>query len=125
MVKEENIRTIKEKLPTMDIILQLAEEAGELAAAAAKWIRIVDGRNPTPMPYEDAWMHLLEEMADVQNCMECILSTRDQMIVQGMIFGKLQRWADRLQKKEEAEDAERNKSAVCSGRRRARNQDGT
>lgn len=124
MAQEENIRTIKEKLYTVDIILQLAEEASELSAAAAKWVRIVDGRNPTPVGYSEAWFNLLEEISDVQNCIDCILCTKDRAIVQAMAKSKLTRWAERLQKKE-AEDEERNKSAVCSGRRRARNQDGT
>lgn len=121
MAQEESIRTIKEKLYTVDIILQLAEETSELSAAAAKWVRIVEGRNPTPVSYTAAWMNLLEEIADVQNCIDCILCTKDRAIVQAMAKSKLTRWADRLRTKE-AEDEERNKSAVCTGRRRARNQ---
>lgn len=36
-------------LNTVQLLNQLAEEAGELASAANKMIRIIDGVNPTPV----------------------------------------------------------------------------
>lgn len=52
-------------LNTVQLLNQLAEEAGELASAANKMIRIIDGVNPTPVTPEAGWKKLLEESADV------------------------------------------------------------
>lgn len=60
------IEYIQEKLPTTELLAQLAEEATELAHAALKLRRVYDGTNPTPTTYEDALENLHEEIADVK-----------------------------------------------------------
>ena len=62
---------------TVELLSQLAEEAGELASAANKMIRIIDGANPTPVTPDEGWKKLLEESADVQVCLGEILSIAD------------------------------------------------
>ncbi len=44
---------IKEHLPKAEILCQLAEEASELAQAALKLRRALDGTNPTPVTIEN------------------------------------------------------------------------
>lgn len=39
-------------LNTVQLLNQLAEEAAELASAASKMMRIIDGANPTPVTPE-------------------------------------------------------------------------
>lgn len=60
-----------------ELLCQLAEEAAELASAASKMMRIIDGANPTPVTPEAGWKKLLEESADVQVCLGEILSIAD------------------------------------------------
>ena len=37
-------------LGTIQLLTQLAEEAAELASAASKLVRVIDGENPSPVP---------------------------------------------------------------------------
>ena len=48
-------------LNTVQLLNQLVEEAAELASAASKMMRIIDGANPTPVTPEAGWMQRLEE----------------------------------------------------------------
>lgn len=48
-----------------DLLIQLAEEASELAQAATKYYRVTHGANPSPVPVQDARNALIEEIADV------------------------------------------------------------
>lgn len=51
-----------------EVLAQLAEEAAELAQAALKLRRVVDGRNPTPVTEQEARQNLMEEYTDVVHC---------------------------------------------------------
>lgn len=53
-------------LPETELLAGLAEEATELAQAALKLRRVLDGTNPTPVSEEDARRALQEEVDDVQ-----------------------------------------------------------
>ena len=57
---------IREKISREELLAQLAEEAAELAKAALKYRRILDGTNPTPISRKDAFGNLIEEIADVR-----------------------------------------------------------
>ena len=51
-----------------EVLAQLAEEAAELAQAALKLRRVLDGRNPTPVAEWEARDNLKEEYTDVVHC---------------------------------------------------------
>ena len=48
-------------LPETEVLAQLAEEAAELAQAALKLRRVLDGTNPTPLSESEARAALAEE----------------------------------------------------------------
>lgn len=84
--------TIRLKLGTPELMAQLAEEAAELAQAALKLRRAMDGKNPTPKDKLDCWRNLIEEYTDVVLCAQ----TLDLMADDGQIRRKTARWAKRL-----------------------------
>lgn len=55
-----------------DLLIQLAEEASELAQAATKYYRVMRGANPSPVPVQDARRALVEEIADVNVAAEAV-----------------------------------------------------
>lgn len=90
---------IKDYLTEPEILAQLAEEAAELAQAALKLRRVLDGTNPTPVTEEEARAHLLEEYADVKNCIEP-LNWPDRQLVGQYRAAKLERWLKRLEERQ-------------------------
>lgn len=64
-------------LPKAEILAQLAEEASELAQAALKLRRAIDKENPTPKSQAEATDDLIEEIADVQLCLEVLFYGSD------------------------------------------------
>ena len=62
------ITGINTLLGCCELLAGLAEEAAELAQAALKLRRTLDGRNPTPVSTGDASRKLNEEFADVLLC---------------------------------------------------------
>ena len=48
-----------------ELLCQLAEEASELAQAALKLRRVLEGKNPTPLTEQECRENLKEEVADV------------------------------------------------------------
>lgn len=87
---------IRDQLPDEELLAQLAEEASELAKAALKMRRVLDGRNPTPVRMSEAWANLQEEIADVLLCLQVLDINTDEMEYQVTIGEKLNRWANRL-----------------------------
>lgn len=68
-------KKVSDILPKTEILAQLAEEASELAQAALKLRRALDGTNPTPKSVEECQKAFEEEYADVVNCiiaLDCI-----------------------------------------------------
>ena len=55
-----------------DLLIQLAEEAAELAQAATKYCRVTHGTNPSPVSLQDARDALVEEIADVNVAAEAV-----------------------------------------------------
>lgn len=75
-----------------EVLAQLAEEAGELAQAALKLRRVLDGRNPTPVTEQEARRNLVEEYTDAVHCaMELGLKESPYLIAE-----KHDRWRRRL-----------------------------
>ena len=92
------IEYIREKLTTEELLAQLAEEATELAHAALKYRRVLDGTNPTPATAEDAMANLQEEIADVRLVLELLYLTGKPEQT-AIMAHKLARWAGRLAEK--------------------------
>jgi hypothetical protein len=94
----EKLEYIRESVPHEELLAQLAEEATELAQAALKMRRKLDGRNPTPVPLSQAYDNLTEEIADVRLCLRVLGFDPSAPNYNKMEERKLRRWADRLRK---------------------------
>ncbi len=94
-------KKISDILPKTEILAQLAEEASELAQAALKLRRALDGTNPTPKSVEKCENALIEEYADVIVCiseLNCSLEWHED--VAATFCAKRTRWLSRLEAKE-------------------------
>lgn len=91
---------IKKYLPETEILAQLGEEASELAQAALKLRRVLDGTNPTPVTKAQAMDNLIEEYGDVVCCMKELEITYDS----SLIGKKKVRWIERLSAKMDGVD---------------------
>lgn len=95
------IEFIRDQIPEEELLAQLAEEATELAHAALKMRRVVDGKNPTPVRLSEAWANLQEEISDVFLCLTVLeINPVDQEYLVSM-QKKLDRWVGRLREKED------------------------
>lgn len=83
---------IRNRVPTRDLYIQLAEEAAELSAAASKMARILGGENPTPVSDNEGRLHLVEEFTDVKLCADVLGLSADQ----NAYYYKRNRWIKRL-----------------------------
>ena len=95
---------IKDYLSEAEILAQLAEEASELAQAALKLRRVLDGTNPTPVSGEQAVANLVEEYGDVVCCMMELEVIYDP----SLINKKKERWIKRLSAKRMEENHDNN-----------------
>lgn len=98
-MKRDPIEVIQETLTQDELLAQLAEEATELAHAALKLRRAYGGTNPTPVPAKKAYEGLLEEIADVSNCLVVLGYDGSLAKVRTSLLmtEKLHRWANRLE----------------------------
>lgn len=97
-------------LPKTEILAQLAEEASELAQAALKLRRALDGTNPTPKSVEECLENTQEEMADVFVCLTMFgkSAERDGILIYNRYMEKVIKienekeahWLSRLEEKE-------------------------
>ena len=78
-----------------ELLAGLAEEACELAQAALKLRRVMNGKNPTPVRIQDALLAFDEEVADVELCLEQI-ALKDRDRIREIRNRKLARWIERL-----------------------------
>ena len=90
------IKFVKAQMGEAELLAQLAEEANELAQAALKLRRVIDGKNPTPVKYDDALENLQEEMADVDLVLAVLGIGEDIDAAHERMHAKLTRWAGRL-----------------------------
>ena len=88
----ENFEKIKGRLGEAEVLAQLAEECTELAQAALKLRRALDGKNPTPNTEEERRRALLEEYTDVVHCALVL----DLEMDLDQIRKKTERWMRRL-----------------------------
>lgn len=98
MARHDRIEYIRWKLPTTEILTQLAEEAAELSQAALKLRRVIDKTNPTPVGRAEAWANIREEISDVALCLTLLELDSDYTVM----TAKLRRWAERLKEGDKA-----------------------
>lgn len=92
----QNVRAVRRKLTDAEILAQLAEEAAELAQAALKYRRCLDGTNPTPITRKEAHDVLVEELADVFVCVDALDGDYNSEASKDWKERKAERWAKRL-----------------------------
>jgi NTP pyrophosphatase (non-canonical NTP hydrolase) len=90
------VEYIKSRLAKTERLLGLTEEALELALAALKLRRVLDGRNPTPVTEEQATANLLEEYGDVLNMVETLATPTQHELAMQLRQTKKVRWVQRL-----------------------------
>lgn len=96
-MKLENAKAyIKDRLPQEELLAQLAEEASELAHAALKLRRALDGTNPTPVDFPTASSAIREEVADVTLLVQLLGLDSDPGELRAMMDHKTLRWQSRL-----------------------------
>lgn len=83
-----------------ELLCGLAEEAAELAQAALKYRRALDGSNPTPVSPKEAYNKLLEEVADVRLYEDMLQLYLDNAQLTLIRREKVKRWAERLRERE-------------------------
>lgn len=107
-------KKVSDILPKTEILAQLAEEASELAQAALKLRRALDGTNPTPKSVEECLENIQEEMADVFVCLTMFgkSAEKDGILIYNRYMEKIikieyekeARWLSRLEAKENKND---------------------
>ena len=106
--RKEVSKKISDILPKTEILAQLAEEASELAQAALKLRRALDGTNPTPKSVEECEANMIEEWADVDLSLRCALECNYfyeyRTKVEQIELKKLDRWLSRLEAKEKSDE---------------------
>ena len=103
-------KKVSDILPDTEILAQLAEEASELAQAALKLRRALDGTNPTPKSVAECEANLTEEIADVNLCVGTLLSALNISVeefgnkIDSIAIAKKARWLFRLEAKEQSNE---------------------
>lgn len=92
--KKAPMEKIKQEIGEEEVLAQLAEEATELAQAALKLRRSLNGRNVTPVSRLDAEMDVQEEMADVLLMM--VMVGIEPGEIAETVYKKVPRWCGRL-----------------------------
>lgn len=107
-------KKVSDILPKTEILAQLAEKASELAQAALKLRRALDGTNPTPKSVAEYEANLMEEFADISNAVDTLCdawfgddidSEREFWDAKQEIEdAKYKRWLSRLEAKEQSDE---------------------
>jgi NTP pyrophosphatase (non-canonical NTP hydrolase) len=90
------LNKIMGRLSTTETLAQTAEECAELAQAALKLRRCIDGTNPTPKSIAEASDAFNEELADV--LLASYVAGYDEGKVARIMRRKMTRWIERLEK---------------------------
>lgn len=107
-------KKVSDILPKTEILAQLAEEASELAQAALKLRRALDGTNPTPKSVAECEANLTEEIADVTNALNSLFESwfGNGKDIENEFWDaeldiendKYKRWLSRLEAKEKSDE---------------------
>ena len=92
-----DILFVREHLSPADQFAQVAEEAVELAHAAMKMQRILNGTNPTPVTEKEAQGKIMEEICDLYNALE-VLKLDVNLKYEHIRKKKMTRWVERIKK---------------------------
>lgn len=92
-----DILFVREQLQPAALFGQLAEEAVEVAHAAMKVQRILEGANPTPVTEKEAMAKVMEEICDLYNALE-VLKLDVSLKYEGIRKKKMARWVERIRK---------------------------
>ena len=92
-----DILFLREQLQPAVLFGQLVEEAVEVAHAAMKMQRILNGTNPTPVTEKEALGKVMEEICDLYNALE-VLKLDVNLKYEGIRKKKLDRWVERIKK---------------------------
>lgn len=98
-----DIIDITKYLSATEVLAQLGEEGAELAQAALKLRRAMDGSNPTPKSVAECVKNLQEEFADVMLCVRVVCEATDTNFddfldgTADVMAKKCDRWATRLE----------------------------
>lgn len=85
------------------VLEQCAEECMELGQACLKMSRKLRDENPTPKTFDDLYHDLIEETADVQVCINEVMTASaisDELIKSSMAY-KQERWKQRIKEKKD------------------------
>ena len=103
-------KKVSDILPKTEILEQLAEKASELAQAALKLRRALDGTNPTPKSVAECEANLMEKFADVTNAIDALFDSWFGANIKSesefwdaereIEDAKYKRWLSRLEEKE-------------------------
>ena len=91
---------IVEHIGVPALLEQLAEECCELAQASLKMARKLRDENPTPKSIEDIRDNLIEEIADVDVCLDRLEDETDivdRLELTTIEIDKKKRWQERLE----------------------------
>lgn len=91
---------IVEHIGVPALLEQLAEECCELAQASLKMARKLRDENPTPKSIEDIRDNLIEEIADVDVCLDRLEDETDivdRLELATIEIDKKKRWQERLE----------------------------
>ena len=91
---------IVEHIGVPALLEQLAEECCELAQASLKMARKLRDENPTPKSIEDIRDNLIEEIADVDVCLDRLgdeTDIVDRLELATIEIDKKKRWQERLE----------------------------
>lgn len=83
---------------------QLAEECAELGKAALKMARVLRKENPTPVTEDEARAMVLEEAADVLNCMDEV-GALDRLETSYIAYEKRERFKARWEEAHRASES--------------------
>lgn len=104
-----DLEFIRANLPQEEQLAQLAEEATELAQAALKYRRTLDGTNPARISTDEAFERLLEEVADVELSLMVLgipYNAQDADHICEIIAEKMARWRRSLENPPETTEGE-------------------
>lgn len=96
------MKKINDYLTNPDLLCQLAEEASELAQAALKLKRAMEGTNPTPRSVEECVANVDEEIADVSLLILQLGYNQPEHVITQLRIAeqKEERWLKRLEEAE-------------------------
>ena len=99
------MKYVRSHADDVDAYMQLAEEAAELAAIAAKMARYLKGTSPCPVPPDVLADRVAEETGDTLVCLLVChlieLPGKVPSTVENWMKYKMSRWANRLSEEEE------------------------